>query len=86
MTWKEFCELFISKYFPASARHAKAREFPELKQGMMTMLEYVTEFIELACFTDDFVAIDMAKVRKFEDGLKFSIRVQLWDPSYKTWT
>ena len=28
------------------------------------MLEYVTEFIELACFTNDYVATDMAKVRK----------------------
>ena len=29
---------------------------------------------ELVCFVDDYVAIDMAKVRKFEDGLKLSIR------------
>ena len=38
------------------------------------MLKYVTKFIELACFVDDYVATDMAKVRKFEDGLKLSIR------------
>ena len=38
------------------------------------MLEYVSKFIELACFRDDYVATDMAKVRKFEDGLKLSIR------------
>ena len=38
------------------------------------MLEYVAKFIELACFRDDYVAIDMAKVRKFEDGLKLSIQ------------
>ena len=31
MTWEEFCELFMGKYFPAPARHAKAREFQELK-------------------------------------------------------
>ena len=31
MTWEEFHELFMGKYFPASARHAKAREFLELK-------------------------------------------------------
>ena len=64
----------MDKYFPASARHAKAREFLELKQGMMTVLEYVAKFTELARFTDDYVATDMAKVRKFEDGLKLSIR------------
>ena len=40
----------------------------------MTMLEYVAKFTELACFVDDYVATDMAKVRKFEDGLKLSIR------------
>ena len=38
------------------------------------MLEYVAKFIELACLVDDYVATDMAKVRKFEDGLKLSIR------------
>ena len=27
MTWEEFCDLFMDKYFPTSARHAKAREF-----------------------------------------------------------
>ena len=38
------------------------------------MLEYVAKFIELALFGDDYVATYMAKVRKFEDGLKLSIR------------
>ena len=74
MTWVEFHELFMGKYFLASTRYAKAREFLELKQGMMTMLEYVAKFTELACFIDDYVATDMAKVKKFKDGLKFSIR------------
>ena len=64
----------MGKYFSVFARHVKAREFLELKQGMMTVLEYVAKFIELAHFADDYVATDMAKVRKFEDGLKLSIR------------
>ena len=34
----------------------------------------MAKFSELAHFADDYVAIDMAKVRKFEDGLKLSIR------------
>ena len=63
----------MGKFFPTSARHGKAQEFLELKQGTMTVFEYVTKFIELACFTNDNVATEMAKVRKFEDGLKFSI-------------
>ena len=40
----------------------------------MTMIEYVAKFIELARFVDDYVATDMAKVRRFENGLKLSIR------------
>ena len=34
----------------------------------------MAKFIELSHFVDDYVATDMAKVRKFEDGLKLSIR------------
>ena len=40
----------------------------------MTVPEYVAKFTELAHFRDDYVASDMAKVRKFEDGLKLSIQ------------
>ena len=74
MTWGEFRELFMGKFFPALARHAKARDFLELKQGDMTVLEYVAKFTELTRFGDDYVATDMAKVRKFQDGLKLYIR------------
>ena len=74
MTWGEFREIFIGKFFLASTRHAKAREFLELKQGSMIVLEYVAKFTKLARFGDDYVATYMAKVRKFEDGLKLSIR------------
>ena len=40
----------------------------------MTVLKYVAKFTKLARFGDDYVATDMAKVRKFEDGLKLSIQ------------
>ena len=64
----------MDKFFPTSTKHAKAREFLELKQGNMTVLEYVAKFTELARFGDDYVATEIAKVRKFEDGLKWSIQ------------
>ena len=38
------------------------------------MLEYVAKFTKLTCFTDDYMATNMAKVRKYEDGMKLSIR------------
>ena len=74
MTWREFREIFMSKFFLASTRHAKAWEFLELKQGSMIVLENIAKFTKLAHFRDDYVATDMAKVRNFEDGLKLSIR------------
>ena len=77
MTWAEFQELFMGKYFPDTARHAKSHEFLELKQGVMTVIDYVARFTELARFGDDYVATDMAKVRRFENGLKLSIRARI---------
>ena len=38
------------------------------------MIEYVARFIELARFADDYVATDVAKVRRFENGSRLSIR------------
>ena len=74
MTWEEFRELFMGKFYPTSAQHAKDREFLELKQGTMIVLEYMAKFTKLAHFVDDYVVTYLAKVRKFEDGLKLSIR------------
>ena len=74
MTWAEFHELFMGKYFPATVRQAKAQEFLELKQGAMIVIKYVARFTELARFADDYVATDVAKVKRFENGLRLSIR------------
>ena len=60
MTWAKFQDLFMGKNFPETVRHAKAQEFLELKQGAMTVMDYVARFIELARFADDYVATDLA--------------------------
>ena len=74
MTWAEFQELFMGKYFPEIT---KAQEFLELKQGAMTVMDYVTRFTDLARFIDDHVATNWAKVMRFENGLKLSIRARI---------
>ena len=73
MMWVEFQELFMGKYFLDTSKHVKAQEFLELKQMTMTMMDYVARFTELARFADDYVATDMAKVRRFESGMTLSI-------------
>ena len=40
----------------------------------MTVMDYVARFPELARFADDYVATDKAKVKRFKNGLKLSIR------------
>ena len=67
----------MGKYFPETARHAKAQDFLELKQGVMTVMDYVVRFTELARFADNYVATDLAKVRRFDNGLKLSIRARI---------
>ena len=39
----------------------------------MTAMDYVARFTELARFADDYMDTDMAKVRRFENGLKLFI-------------
>ena len=38
------------------------------------MIEYVAKFTELARFVYDYVATDLDKVKRFENGLRLSIR------------
>ena len=45
-----------------------------MKQGTMNVMEYMARFTKLARLAVDYVATDMAKVRRFENGLKLSIR------------
>ena len=40
-------------------------------------MDYVARFTELARLVDDYVATNLAKVRKFENGLKLSIRARI---------
>ena len=67
----------MGKYFPETARHAKTQEFLELNQEAMIVMDYVARFTELARFADDYVVIDLAKVRRFENRLKLSIRARI---------
>ena len=54
-------------------------------------MEYVARLTELACFGDDYVATNMAKVRRFVNGLKLSIQgkivgLRLYDMDSMVWT
>ena len=50
---------------------------PRAKAGVTTVMDYVARFTKLARFADDYVASGLAKVRRFENGLKLSIQARI---------
>ncbi|XP_022857170.1 uncharacterized protein LOC111378233 [Olea europaea var. sylvestris] len=48
MTWERFKELFRNKYFTAPVRAMKMNEFIQLRQGGMTVGEYICKFEQLS--------------------------------------
>ena len=48
VTWWEFTTAFRQYYIPVGLLNMKLSEFLELKQGNMTMMEYVNKFNHLA--------------------------------------
>ena len=47
MTWDEFKKLFFQKYFLETVRDAKVKEFYQLTQRNMSLMEYESKFTEL---------------------------------------
>lgn len=73
-TWVEFEKIFLDKYFPCTLRHQKSKEFSTLLQMAMSVGVYQAKFEELMRFAPELVPDDFAKARRFEDGLRPSIR------------
>jgi hypothetical protein len=60
---------FCSHHVPQSVIKLKKKEFQVLKQGFMTVSEYVTRFIQLSCYTPNDVYTDEKKQECFLNGL-----------------
>lgn len=52
LNWETFSTTFLDKYFPESTRLQKENEFAELKQGDLSMVEYVKKFEDLAQYAE----------------------------------
>ena len=70
MTWEKFRELFEVKYVTKAARVAKRKEFANLKQGDMSVDEYIRKFEELSRYAPHLVTTNELKVEQFVEGLK----------------
>jgi hypothetical protein len=61
---------FRSHCIPQGVIKLKKKEFQDLKQGSMTVSEYVTRFTQLSCYTRNDVDTDEKKQECFLNGLE----------------
>ncbi|XP_073269234.1 uncharacterized protein [Primulina huaijiensis] len=70
LTWARFREMFFGKYFPTDVRGRLTREFMSLRQGDLSVAEFICKF-DRGCHFVPMIARDAAqKLRHFLDGLR----------------
>ncbi|KAG6472361.1 hypothetical protein ZIOFF_069821 [Zingiber officinale] len=74
LTWADFKEVFYGKYFTVDNRTRLAREFLELRQGDMTVAEYVRRFERGRYFVPMITSQPVEELKHFTEGLRPAIR------------
>ena len=69
ITWEFFIAEFRNQYVGHIYLSNMRREFHNLKQRQMNVIEYQREFTRLSKYTLEMLVIEEEKCRKFEDGL-----------------
>jgi hypothetical protein len=77
INWNEFKAVFRSHHVPEGVMKLKKKEFQDLKQGSMTMSEYVTRFTQLSRYAPNDVDTDEKKQDCFLNGLNDGIAYAL---------
>ncbi|KAA3481028.1 maturase K [Gossypium australe] len=75
ITWEFFQEEFRKKYIIQRFIDQKRKEFLELKQGQMTVMEYELEFVRLSKYARECVSTEAIMCKRFEDGLNEDIQL-----------
>jgi hypothetical protein len=80
INWPEFRAAFRAHYVPQGVIKLKKKELQDLKQGSMSVNEYVTKFTQLSRYTPTEVDTDEKKQDYFlnglNDGLAYALEVQ----------
>ncbi|KZV29105.1 hypothetical protein F511_06600 [Dorcoceras hygrometricum] len=82
LSWDEFKRVFFEQYFTADKRSELKREFLTLKQGSMSVPEYIQKF-ERGCYFVPLIGRDPEeKLSHFVEGLRptFKLNVRLAGP------
>ncbi|XP_075500032.1 uncharacterized protein LOC142538605 [Primulina tabacum] len=74
LSWDRFKELFYEKYFPADVRGRLTREFMRLRQGDLSVADFIRKF-DRGCHFVPMIGKNAAqKLRNFLDGLRPTLR------------
>jgi len=74
ITWQDFVEAFREYHIPEGIIEIQAKEFLSLRQGPMTVNQYIHKFMKLARYAPNDVNIDKKKQRCFRRGLNVVLR------------
>ena len=87
ITWENFKEGFCGAHIPKRVMKIKKKEFDELKQTAMTVLEYNSQFTLLSRYANEERMTESKKMEKFLEGLAPALKCQLvvhTFPDFKT--
>jgi hypothetical protein len=82
ITWQEFRDSFRAHHIPSGVIKLKKREFLALKQGNMSVNEYLDKFTQLSRYASDEVNTDPKRQERFLDGLIGPLNYQLQSHSF----
>jgi hypothetical protein len=82
ITWQEFRDSFRMDNIPSGVLKFKQREFLALKQGNMSVNEYLDKFTQLSRYASDEVNTDPKRQERFLDGLIGPLNYQLQSHSF----
>ncbi|XP_024963667.1 uncharacterized protein LOC112503929 [Cynara cardunculus var. scolymus] len=74
MPWESFKTRFNKHYCPIDLQKRLEKEFLDLNQGKMSVVDYETEFNHKAQFATRFLTTEQERVDHFIDGLRSEIR------------
>jgi hypothetical protein len=77
ITWQQFRDAFHAHHIPDGVLKLKQREFLALKQGNMSVNEYLDKFTKLSRYAPDEVNTDPKRQERFLDGLIGPLNYQL---------
>jgi hypothetical protein len=82
ITWNKFKARLRTHYVPRGTMKLKWKEFADLKQGGMTVNEYLNSFIQLSRYAPDDINMDEKKHDMFLSRLNDDIQFQLLNTDY----